>query len=344
MARAPKGKSGERKTVDWKSARVVALYGPDVFLQAEYIRHARESLAALHGGDDGFTIVKFDGDSTTLADILDECRSYDLMQRPKLVIVENGERILGVERNRDIMMSYCESPSDLATLVLRCDKWLWTKLEAAVNEAGAAIKCEHDTPEKAAGWAVRRAEKRHGAKLPEDAAVAIVERVGADLGRIDSELNKLAVASDDGTISTDLVRELVARTIEADNLFEIQGPLATGDAPTAVRGVHEALTLWREAPTGVCFAAIDLIRKCHNVARLVEGGLPPFVAVGKAKVWQNKEAILRLAGQAPASRWAALLDWALELDVRCKTGFADAAIAADTLAVQIASAAGGSRR
>jgi len=334
----------DRKTVDWSSARIIVLHGPDAFMQTEYLRQGREALEKLMGGADAFSTVKFQGESATLADVLDECRSYDLLQRHKLVIVENAERLINAD-NREIMVRYAESPSDLATLVLRAEKWQASGLDKAVAKVGAVIKCEADmTPAKAAGWAVTRALKRHGVTLQPDAAVAIVERTGPDFGRIDAEVAKLASAAGDEPITPALVRQLTARTAEGDSLFDIQGMLATDDPDAALHAVREAVTLWREAPTGVCFAEIDLIRKCHNIARMVEGGMPPQAAGAKARLWKDKDRILWLASRAPAKRWAALLDAALELDVRCKTGFSDAATAVEVLAVQIASAGARSGR
>lgn len=343
MAKGASSKSG-KSGLDWSTARIVVLHGPDAFMQAEYLRQAREALEKQMGGADAFSTVKLEGDSASLADVLDECRSYDLLQRHKLVVVENADKLIHAD-NRPIMVRYAESPSDLATLVLRADKWQASGLDKAIAAVGAVIKCETDmTPAKAAGWAINRAQKRHGVTLEPDAAVAIVERTGADFGRIDAEIAKLASAAGDDAITPELVRQLTPRTIEGDSLFDIQGLLATDDPEQALHAVREAVTLWREAPTGVCFAEIDLIRKCHNIARMVEGGMPLHAAGAKARLWKDKDRIQWLAMQAPAQRWAALLDAALELDVRCKTGFSDAGNAVETLAVQIASAASRSGR
>ncbi|MBL0922004.1 MAG: DNA polymerase III subunit delta [Phycisphaerales bacterium] len=334
----------DRRTVDWASARIVVLHGPDAFMQAEYLRQGREALEKQMGGADAFSTVRFQGEQATLADVLDECRSYDLLQRHKLVIVENAERLINAD-NRDVMVRYAASPSDLATLVLRAEKWQASGLDKAVAQVGAVIKCESDlTPAKAAGWAVTRALKRHGVTLQPDAAIAIVERTGPEFGRIDAEIAKLATAAGDEPITPALVRQLTARTAEGDNLFDIQGLIATDDPEAALHAVREAVTLWREAPTGVCYAEIDLIRKCHNIARMVESGVPPQAAASKARLWKDKDRILWLASRAPAKRWATLLDWALEMDARCKSGFSDAGTAAETIAVQIASAGNRSGR
>lgn len=316
--------------------RIAVLHGPDPFLLAEYTREIREGLETIHGVD-GVEVFRYHGESAQPADVLDECRSFGLLSRHKLVIVDAADRFVA-EDNRPIIERYAAHPSDDATLVLRAGKWFKGKLDALVQKVGMVRKCEPPDRGAAAGWAVRRAEKRHHAAITRDAAVALVAQVGPDLARIDTELAKLACAtpSPDDAITPDLVHAMVGRSADED-VWVIQGPLASGDPSASLGAVRDAISLWRQPPTLVMWAELDLARKAHALARLVEQGENPFSAMKRARIWgppQHTERLASFARAAGASALASIYSQALRLDVRAKTGRSDAALAAETLAVQ----------
>lgn len=74
-----------------------------------------------------------------------------------------------------------------------------------------ALSLEWSAPRDAEipGWLIERASEKHGLKLDERAAEALAEAVGADLGVLAAELEKLASTGGDGTITAERVAELV---------------------------------------------------------------------------------------------------------------------------------------
>lgn len=323
--------------------RIAVFHGPDAFLQAEHTRHVREALEATLGAE-GVQTVAFDGDGADIADVLDECRSFDLMQRHKLVTVESADKLVSGD-NRAIMERYAQSPSPGASLILRCSKWNKGKaLDALIDSLGGFTACEQPGPAEAAAWAVKRAEKRHNTSLSRECARAIVDRVGADLGRIDMEVAKLGAAAGVGApITLELIAELTGRSGE-EELWAVQGPLLGEDPEAAIGAVRDALTLWRQSATGVVYAEIDLIRKAHAVARLVEQGADPFGAAKRARIWRDGDRVAALGRRAGAGALRTLLDESLANDVRAKSGRGDAQRAAETIGVRIAMLGRGERR
>ncbi len=332
----PASKASAPTTPLGKPARpLIALFtGDDDFLLHSLTLRLRESLEAEFGAD-GVEVIRFDGESAQPVDVLDECRSFDLMSRHKLVIVDHADRFVAGE-SRAVVERYAESPSDNATLVLRSSAWRPGKLDKRIAEIGAIEKAEPLTPAKAAGWAAARAAKRHGVELSRDAAVALVQQVGTDLARIDQEIGKLSCAVENpaGPITAEHVREWVGRAADED-LWAVQGPIASGDAEAALGVIDDAQRLWRQAPTGILYAELDLIRKAAAVARLVEQGENPFVASRKAKLWgPSADAIAQAARRAGAAELQELLTDALATDVKTKTGWRDADSAVRTIAVR----------
>src|SRR5688500_2904476 len=110
--------------------RIVVLYGKERFIIEEHTKRFAEMLEKKFGGVEQFN---FDGETVETATVLDELRSYGLMQKRKLVVLDNAEVFLaggkGEEEEEDeadggpaksrrpLMERYAESPVDDATLL-----------------------------------------------------------------------------------------------------------------------------------------------------------------------------------------------------------------------------------
>ncbi|MFG0284850.1 MAG: DNA polymerase III subunit delta, partial [Phycisphaerales bacterium JB039] len=212
------------------SCRVLILHGKEAFLRSEYVRILRGMLEEARGE---VQTLRFDATAQP-ADILDELRSPGLMPVHKLAIVDDADQVLK-EGTRPIFERYAEHPSDLGTLVLRSETWRAGKLDKLVAKVGSVVKCEPLPPDKAAGWAASRCERRHGVKIEPRAARLLVDRLGAGLGRVDSEMAKLAAQIGPGaTITVDLVEQQTGVTRQEEEFWGIQDRLLSGDAAEAL--------------------------------------------------------------------------------------------------------------
>jgi DNA polymerase-3 subunit delta len=326
--------------------RVVVLIGKEPFLQAEYVGQVRAALEKAHG-EGGVDTVRFDGATTAAADVLDECRTFGLMQQHKLVVVDAAEQLVK-EESRGLVERYAESPSENATLVLRAERWYPGKLDKLVEEVGAVIKFEEISAGQAAAWAVRRAEKKHGATLERDAAELLVDRIGAELGRLDSEIAKLALCAAVGdcppVITRAVVEEMVGTTREEEawvvqeSLLE---SLARGSAAPGIARVRAILDHSRkDAAVPLSWACMDLARKLHAAGRGMREGADPWALAGKLKLWpqERKEAVLAAAKKVDAGSLRELLRRAVEMDQRFKSGLGEADRGMEVMAVRFSSA------
>lgn len=328
--------SGARKAVDTE-CRVVLLVGGDQFIASEHTNALKEKLIAKHGEVD---VLTFDGQNANLADVLDECRSMGLMQQHKMVVVDNADQFVKEEK-RSLVERYTQEPSDGATLVLRATKWHKGKLDDMIQSVGAIVPCDEVDEATATAWAIKRAEKRHGAKLDSKAAQALVERVGTELGRIDCELAKLGVAGDKpGVITVELVSQFVGRSRE-EEVWGIQATLVEGDAQRAVSHVRDLIQISRQPTVMIFWAMTDLARKLHGAARGIRAGVNPFALAGALKLWgPSKEIILHAAGKIDPNKAADLLDACVKADVRQKTGVGEPERSAEILAMKFAEVCG----
>lgn len=316
--------------------RVVLLAGKELFLRTEHTDHLRRLLREAHGDCE---FVKFEGATCAPAEVLDECRSFGLMATHKLVVVDDADQFVNAG-TRPMLERYCESPSDQATLVLRTATWRPGNLDKLIEQAGVIVKCDEIDPERAMKWAVRRAEKNHGVALDPQAARMLVDRTGSDMGRLDSELGKLAAgAGKGGTITPQLISELVGLTREED-AWALQALLLAGDPGVALRELRVVMGNGKsDAAVPVSFACCDLARKLMGAAEGFEQRKNPMQISKDLAIWGPAQGpILDTARRLGVARARALFDAAIAVDAGIKSGM-DAEIALETLALKFTSRA-----
>lgn len=329
---------------------IVILHGKERFLQDVYMRRLRDLLIEAHG-QDGVDAVRFDGGSATPADILDEARSFGLMQQHKLIIVDNADQLLKADDDarparghvtpRQAMEHYAEQPSDSATLVLRADTWRPGNLDKKVAAAGGAvIKCEPPSPGEAIAWAKARCKKRHGATIENDAAAMLVDFVGADLGRLDMELAKLAMLDPGAPITAAQVREMTGQTRE-EAFWSIQEALLSGRASDSIGQLRDLIEISRHDPIAIGWSYSDLARKLHGASWGMRQGMNPGALMKALKLWgASGEAILSGGRRLTPSQARDLLRACVEADRGAKSGLGDPRRTLERLSVRFAEALG----
>ncbi|MEO1583161.1 MAG: DNA polymerase III subunit delta [Planctomycetota bacterium] len=324
---------------------LVVLHGKQTFLRADYTQQLKAKLLDTHGD---LETLHFDGLTTPVAEVLDECRSFGLMQQHKLVVVDNADQLIKGDA-RPLMERYAESPVEAATLMLRCDTWNRGNLDKLITKAGGEIvKCEDVSPQQALAWATARAVEAHGATLPRDAAQLLVERVGGDLGRIDSELGKLAIEAPPAgkgkvpTIGAEQVAELVGMTRE-EVVWTIQELILTAGPEELLTQLRTILGNSKQDQTVVTFfAAMDLCRKLHAAARGFEQRMNPADIAKRLKLWgPSRDAILGIARRLDAREASELLSLAVDADRKSKSGLGKPSRMLECLTLEVA---GRSRR
>lgn len=336
-----KSSGGEGPGVE---TRAMILHGKDPFLRSLHTDKLREVFRA--AGVDA-EVMRFDGGSAGVADVLDECRTLGLMQQHKIVVVDEADEWLkdtgSGARARDVVERYLESPSETATLVLRAETWHKGKIDNLVAKCGCVIKCEKPDDRTAASWAVQRAQKRYGVVLEREAAGALVSLCGAELGRLDTEIAKLSSAAEGGVVTAALVREMVGYSRE-QAFWDVQEALLSGDAEFALRKVRELMTVSRLPATLVRYGMLDLSRKLHAASRMLAEGAHPAAVSKELKLWGvTKDPLLDSARRCGVGKGAAAVRLAVGADVAAKTGFGDEDRGAEVAALGLARLVGGGR-
>jgi DNA polymerase III delta subunit len=325
------------------SMRVVALIGDDAFLSPYYTRQLIEALEQAHGEIDRFD---FDGDSATPADVLDELRTFGLLQQHKIVVVDKADKFLaargegsGPSRARTLLEKYVAAPCEDATLLLRADTWHRGKIDTAIEKVGVVHRIKSLGHADTLRWVLGRAGKEHHAEIERGAAERLVRRVGCNLARLDSELAKLAAMSPDGKpINARLVDEAVPLSRE-EKAWVIQDALLAGGAARGLATLHELLGVSRQSDVLVAWAVTDMLRRLHAAARMRRGGAGPQQIRKDLKLWGPAgDATISVADRVSPERLATLLGDALRHQQRLRRGIGKPDRMLDVLVVQIAEA------
>lgn len=320
---------------------MVILRGPESYLRRSYTQQVETALRTAHGSVDRF---EYDGRNVDTATVLDELRTYALLQEHKLVVVDHADQFLAAAggsgsgpTTRELVEAYAANPVDSATLILRAETWRPGKLDKAVEKVGAIIKCEAPDSAAAARWCIARVDRAHGAVLDPAAARLLVERIGPSLDRLDSELGKLAAHAETGaTIGADAVRSMVGLSRE-EKAWQIQEVLLGAPIGTGIRTVRELLEVSRQPEQLILWSITDLARKLHAASRLLKSGESPGAVRKELRLFGAAAGpILDRARRMEPAAAARLVEAALEADRNSKRGIGRSDRTLETLVVRFA--------
>ena len=307
--------------------RVLVLHGAEEVLKQDAMRALRTALEGEHGEVD---VLRFDGKVCELADVLDELRSFGLMNQYKIVVVNEADTF--VSTHRAALERYVANPVDQGTLVLRSGRWYKGKLDTLIAKVGCLVDCKPLSGAKIKSMLVDRTQSQHKRRLAPDAAQLLIDRLGTNLGRLDSEVAKLAVLVEEGeVIEAALVNEVVGRGSD-EQAWSVQEAILNGmasgrgdgqgGAGAAIGKIHELVDLSRQADVLVAYFVADLVRKLYQGFMMRKQGVSEQQIASKLKLWGGRQRIFMSAlGRLSEPGAGRLFDQILRLDARAKSGF-----------------------
>ena len=307
---------------------VYALVGSDSFLQLQKLN---EIVAQM---PDDVQRVDADGERAELAEVLDELRSFAMFGGAKLVVLREADAF--VTRFREQLEDYVSNPSSSGTLVLRLNTLPATqRIAKAIVKTGKIEDC--NPPKDPVRWIVDHGKSAHGVSLSPDAARLLAELVGNDLGRLDGELAKLALHSDDGKVDTAAITTAVAFQREQE-MWDMTNELAAGNTAAALRRWRQLISL----DTSAEFRAVTWLGMwLEDVGLVVNGG-----QTGKLS-WKYKnrlQAFTHAAKSLGKTGHAKALDLLAEIDQQSKSGVGSAATNVERFILQLGMEAGSRAR
>jgi DNA polymerase-3 subunit delta len=253
---------------------VYALVGSDPFLQLERLR----DIVALFEAE-GPQRSDFDGERSDLISVLDELRSFSMFASAKLVVVRDADEFVSkyreqLERFLSLVAEGKESIPEGSVMVLRLSSLPGNqRVHKLISKVGEVVKCEPPGDRDLPGWIMKRAKSEHGVEVELAAANELANLIGGDLGRLNSELSKLALVSDTGKVTPADVASSVSFQREQE-VKEVTGLLGRGRT-------KEALEKWRhlvQLDPAAEFKAITWLgiwlEKSKQALQMKERGVP----------------------------------------------------------------------
>lgn len=301
---------------------VYALVGTDSFLQLQKLAEVRRQLPK------DVQAVDVGGEQAALADVLDELRSFAMFGSGKLVVVRGADDF--ISRFREQLEDYLAHPSDSGTLVLRCNTLPKNqRIHKLIAKVGQIEECEPPPVGRLPQWIISQARTAHNIALDNASATLLADLIGADLGKLDNELAKLALQVESGRITPDAILASVSFQREQE-MYDMTNELAMGRPA-------EALQRWRhlvQLDSSAEFRAVTwLTMWLEDVGLILSGGNTSKLQ------WKYRDRMpqfTRVAKEMGKARHQRAVDLLAELDRRAKSGLGDAATNVEQFIVSLA--------
>ncbi len=323
------------------STKIAIIHGKEHFLMEHYTVDLESALAKEYGDIDR---VVFDGETIDLATVLDEVRTFDLLMRYKLVIIDHADTFLA-RKNKDnkptrqAIERYAESPVESATLLLRAKSWRPGKLDKIVSKVGTVCKLQNYTEQDTVRWCIARCEKAHKCKIDSKGASTLVSRIGLSLTSLDSELCKLsACVSPETSISNEDVLQMV-RLGKEEQAWEIQSVLLTGNEGAAMTKLCELMDISKQPKELLMWSVVDLTRRLSAASTMLSSGLSGGDVRKSLKLFGDAgNRILSVAKRQKPNRLADLFTEAVAVDVQTRSGLLDGRRGLESIALHVCKA------
>ena len=209
---------------------VYAVLGDEEQLKAEAIVAIKAK--ALDGADPAMCYCEFDGADADCRAVFDEVRTLPFLGKRRVVLIEEADKF--VERSKDALNAYVESPASSGTLILELKKIdSRTKFGKALAKWESVVECKRLYENQVPGWISQRAASR-GKRIDTQAARMLTEHTGVDLGPLANQIDKLITfVGERDHITVDDVAELTI-TDRTRTVFELTECIGRKDTAKAL--------------------------------------------------------------------------------------------------------------
>ena len=222
-----------------------ALVGDEFFFQNEALDLLRKHVLA--GADPDAAFREFPMQRADVRAILDDLRTKPFLGARKLVLMREAESFL--DKNAEVLGNAFKSAPPVGVFVVTVRKLEAEKAGAKLARKHAVVvSCSRLYEDRVPGWITVRARK-YGKKIAFPAAQRLVGAVGADLQRVDNELQKLAIYVGDrpGIEAADV--EALVGADRSRTVFELADAVGRKRLPEALRIARHLLREGDRPPT-----------------------------------------------------------------------------------------------
>ncbi len=197
-----------RKVLDQGSrGGVFFFYGDDEYRKGEAFRDLVD--AHVDPGMRDFNVDVLRAGETSVEDLARILATPPMMADWRVVAVKDVEVFAGAARARDLILDLADSPPRDLALILsaRIPQGSKAKFYQTLKKRAQSVEFPLMTLEDTPGWLMEQTQARFGMTMEVDAAKALAQSIGVDLGILSQELEKLSgVAGEGDRITLEHVR------------------------------------------------------------------------------------------------------------------------------------------
>ncbi len=301
-----------------KRQPIYVLNGDENFL----VRRCRDAIVrrVVGDADPEYAVAIYPGASTEFSTIRNELDTLPFLAPARIVVIEQADEF--VSNHRESLEKYAAKPSKIGVLVLELKTFPETTRLAKALTDGMKLACKAPKAYTLPDWCSSWAQSAHGKKLGKGAAAMLFERVGAQMGLLAAEIDKLATAiGDKSEIEAADVDRLISRSREG-NVFRILDAIGEGKPGEALSVLAEIFDDG-DNPLAVLGALTFQLRRLASFERYMKLGMDPYHAMdaaGVAKWDAARDAFKKLSQHLGRSRLALLTEWIVEVNQGMKGG------------------------
>lgn len=298
----------------------------------------------LGDADPALALSEYDGSSASLelAAVLDDLRTLPFLTARRLVLLRDADGF--ISRYRSELEAYTETPSSTGVLVMECKSMpANTRLYKRINNVGRIIKCETIKPAAVPSWIVKHGRSAHGKTIDTKAAALLCDQIGADLGLLDAELQKLAMYVGQRTsITADDVEALTGRCRE-EQVWGILSAMAAGDRAKALAAWEQVWQTDRAASARAIGGLAFTVRRLLAAKKAQEAGAPIDELRRTLMIWRDDRRLMTELAAFSTSQIEQMLCRLLEADVAAKTSTASVRSSIEALIIEMSGRPNGRR-
>jgi DNA polymerase III subunit delta len=250
-----------------KIAPIYCLSGERYLVDAAYAA-IRAAVLAQAGAAAAFNHDSFELKESGVDACLATARTLPMMAKRRLVVGKGVDQVKADQL--EPLVEYVADPNPATCLVLVADKVdVRFKAFVALRKAGYLHVFQALRDNALAGW-LRSEARARKIEISGDAAGALADLAGPELGRLSQALDQLALYAGDRAISLDDVEELIAETRQR-NVFELTKTIGAGDVPRAL-GLLANMLRNREPALRIQYMLARQMRQIWRAKELLAAG------------------------------------------------------------------------
>ncbi|MBQ9556421.1 MAG: DNA polymerase III subunit delta [Muribaculaceae bacterium] len=188
-----------------------------------------------------FNLTLYYGNTANVREVISNCRQYPSFSQYKVIVVREAQLIAkqpGHKNDLDLLASYAEKPL-ASTILVICHKGSALKSKPFTDalkatKSGIVFSSDKVREGRDLETMIVSYANSLGCNIDSKATSMLADHIGTDIARQFSELDKLAMLTDDNNITPLLIEQNVGISKDFNN-FELEDALSRRDAAKAFR-------------------------------------------------------------------------------------------------------------